>query len=304
VLQRALDRLLSLHDGDRGVLDVAAYGQRALPALRRLLFRREPSGLYQPRCRVVEVLAALGEHEVLIDFLESSHEIADPVEAAGEDAVVNAAARALRGLYDERVFRLLFFLAESRLLAGPIEVLGSWRRLEALPCLVAALADDLARPAAVEALRHYGDLATAALLDSVRQPVRVAGAETESSRRRRRAALALLLDLDPSAHVPADLRGELMCDDDAALSVLGCRLALACGTDGERRIAVERLTGWRGGTTWLVRKEIEDCLVANSAIASPIIAKLTSGVAPHKDGYARTADGQRALRRIAARMQH
>lgn len=36
-IQRALDRLKSLHDGDLGVPDIIACGRRAIPALRALL---------------------------------------------------------------------------------------------------------------------------------------------------------------------------------------------------------------------------------------------------------------------------
>jgi hypothetical protein len=105
-LQRALDRLLSLQDGDQGFLDVVACGSGALPALRRLLFTRDPSGLFQPRCRVVAALSALEVRDVLVaalsalevrdvlaDFLQAPRACADAVEAAGEDAV---ALRALQ----------------------------------------------------------------------------------------------------------------------------------------------------------------------------------------------------------------
>lgn len=45
-LERALEKLISLHEGDRGVLEVVACAARAIPRLRTLLFRREPSGLF------------------------------------------------------------------------------------------------------------------------------------------------------------------------------------------------------------------------------------------------------------------
>jgi hypothetical protein len=93
---RLIDRLRALREADRAVLDLSALGPVAIPALRHFLFRREPSGLYQPRCDAVAALAALRADEVLLDFLEAAPEveIADPVERTGEDAVINAAARA------------------------------------------------------------------------------------------------------------------------------------------------------------------------------------------------------------------
>lgn len=144
-LTRALERLMSLQDGDRGVLDAVACGVDAVAPLRTLLFRREPSGLYQPRCRVVGALAALGARDVLRAFVQTHREISDPVELAGEEAVLNAAVRALRGEQDEAFFWRLVTFAATRRLAGPIELLGGFRRPEALACLVAALADDVVR---------------------------------------------------------------------------------------------------------------------------------------------------------------
>jgi hypothetical protein len=70
-LRAAIDKLRSLHDGDRGVIEIAACGRRAIPALRALLFEREPSGLYQPRCQAVKALAALEAYDVLIEYLKA-----------------------------------------------------------------------------------------------------------------------------------------------------------------------------------------------------------------------------------------
>jgi hypothetical protein len=296
-LPGALTKLMSLHDGDQGVLDTVAHGPAALPALRRLLLRREPSGLYQPRCRVVEAIALLGGHGILIDFLRCAREVADPVEAAGEEAVMNAAARALSEVWDEQVFQLLLSLAESRRLPGPIEVLGAWKRPEALSCLVEALADDLARPVAEEAIRGFRALAIPSLLHAAGEPARIAGAETESSRRRRRAALNLLLDL--SAPVAADLRTELIRDDDAGLSVLGCRFALACGAEGERYIAASRLIDWLERAPQFLRGDIKDCLMAHADIAGPIAEQRLAATPPPADEWSPAADTHRTLTRVA-----
>lgn len=104
----------------------------ARQALRALLFEREPSGLYQPRCLAVRALAALEAYDVLVDYLNAApREAADPVERVGEDAVINAAARALAGLHEARIFELLMSLAETRLLPGAIGALGRFGRVEA-----------------------------------------------------------------------------------------------------------------------------------------------------------------------------
>ena len=132
-MQRALDRLKSLHDGDLGVLDVVACGRRAIPLLRSLLLEGASSGVYHPRCRAVEALAALGAYDVLIEFLSAPREVADPVNRTGEEAVISAAARALADNREERVLPLLLELAKRQPLEGVIDALGSFRCAQAIP---------------------------------------------------------------------------------------------------------------------------------------------------------------------------
>jgi hypothetical protein len=51
---RAIAKLKSLYADDLCIDEVAACGKRTIPALRELLFEREPSGRYQVRRRAVE----------------------------------------------------------------------------------------------------------------------------------------------------------------------------------------------------------------------------------------------------------
>ncbi len=46
-LARALRRLQSLTDSDRGVLEVTACGAAAIPALRAIVLAPDPTGLYR-----------------------------------------------------------------------------------------------------------------------------------------------------------------------------------------------------------------------------------------------------------------
>jgi hypothetical protein len=94
-LTEAINRMMSLHDGDRGLLEVVACGKEAIGPPRFLLFKREPSGIYEPRRRVASALRSLQAYDVLREFLALRREISDPVERTGEDAVINAAAREL-----------------------------------------------------------------------------------------------------------------------------------------------------------------------------------------------------------------
>jgi hypothetical protein len=301
-LERALERIMSLQDGDQGVLDVVACGQEAIPRLRHLLFRREPSGLYQPRCRVVEALAALGAQDVLRAFVDTDREINDPVERAGEEAVLNTAVRALRGEDDEAFFQRLLELASTRRLAGAIELLGTFRRPEALSCLIAALADDLARMAAEDAIRQYGRAAETALLAGATERIMQDGAETESSRRRRRAALGLLLEISGAAGLSRQQRDAWCLDDDPWIALAGCRLALACGAPAERCAAIRRLLDMLPAVDWQVRRDIEDCLIEHGDDARPLIRAAVPAVAPDATDFSRQAEAQRCLIRLARRI--
>jgi hypothetical protein len=57
VTDRLIVRLQGLYDTDRAVMELIALGPCAIPALRRFLFLREPSGIDQPRCDTLAALA-------------------------------------------------------------------------------------------------------------------------------------------------------------------------------------------------------------------------------------------------------
>ena len=166
-IQRAIGKLKSFHDGDIAVLEVVACGYRAIPALRTLLFERDPSGLFQVRVRAVDALEKLGAHEVLVEFLCTPRDVTDPVERLGEDAMISAAARALAYHSDQRVFELLLRLAHRPCLTGVIFALGTSGRPEAIPLLVEALSEDGSRTTAEAALKRIGAAARPALIEAV-----------------------------------------------------------------------------------------------------------------------------------------
>ena len=167
-LRDAIRRIQSLNLGDLAVPDVIACGPAAIAPLRTILFAREPSGLFEARCRTVQALAALGAFDVLTEFLRSRTARADPVEQFGDDAVINAAARALAAVRSDRVFALMTTLAGKRMLPGIIAALGSFDRVDAIPTLVDALVDDDCRPPAEAALRRLGNAAYSALSEAER----------------------------------------------------------------------------------------------------------------------------------------
>ncbi len=273
-----VDKLRSLEEGHRALVEVIACGSRAVPALRALLFQREPDGLFQPRCLAVAALAALKAHDVLIEYLSTLRARADPVEQVGDDAVINAAARALSGRRDERAFELLLSLAEARLRPGVIEALGAFRRAEALPYFAAALADDDCRLAAEAALKNLGVAATQALMTVATFPA-AEEHESDSRLRQRRSALRLLAEtgIDPQAW---PVLRHMMADRDPTLRVFACRLCLAAAPQTEKATAVRRLIALIDDADWLLLAEIEDCLTVYFGEAREVIERALRDTAP------------------------
>jgi HEAT repeat protein len=258
-VQHAVERLRSLHD-EGGVAAAAAAGTRAIPALRALLFEREPSGLYQPRCRAVQALALLGAFDVLRQFLDQVRFPTDPVERTGEEAVVNAAARVLAKTHDGRVFAILQALGQSNPhMIGVIEALGAFGRGEAIPQLVAALAEDCSRTTAEAAIERFGRRALAALLDVAARKPSSGQTESPSALRQRRSVCRLLSTLGvPGAAWPR-LR-PLMWDYDDQICVTACKICLADGPSREHESAKRRLTELLPRANWMLAGEILEIL--------------------------------------------
>lgn len=290
---RAGDRQVNVASRWR-VSEVVAFGKPAVPALRALLFQREPSGLFQIRCRAVEALAALRAYDVLVDFVNNHEATADPIECLGDDAVINAVAQGLKRLHDERVFRLLLHLAQRAALTGVIDALGAYRRVEAIPALIAALEDDASRGSAEAALVKMGRAARTALIMSARQRRPSPGCESESSLRRRRSALKLLGLIGTSRRTWPELRG-LVQDKDPKLSFLACRLGLPNAPAVELHDIVARLLSLWAGADWMLRDEIEQSLVAHFDKLSRILVQYVGAASPCPS---RDPDIERLLHRV------
>ncbi len=300
---RAIVRLTSLHDGDLGVIDAVVCGRRAVPALRAILFNREPSGLYETRRRAVEALAQLHADDVLIDYLSASRAIADPVERTGEEAVINAAARAVATSRDRGVVPLLLQLADRLApLAGVVDTLGALRRIEALPYFIRALAEDFTRSAAEAAIRSLGAQTRPALLTAAGPHLAADEREPVSSTRQRRSALRLYAEFG----APPDPDWLTLCrlteDQDEWNAVLACQIFVKYSTESAKvGAAVRRLISLLASADWPLSEEIEDSLLKHFDRAKPIIEEvLQSGTADAELGLVR-ARTVRALFRVAAR---
>lgn len=261
-LAAALSKLCSIREGDIGVVEAAACGPAAIPALRNILFQREASGLSHIRRHSVEALSRLGAHDVLRDFLTTRQPISDLVEQAGEDAVIDEAARSLGALHDRRDLPLLTSLVQTRNLPGVMEALGHTGNAAAVPLLIRALADDVARPSAYGALIEVGTPAVAPLFAAALQPELIDGRETASSRILRRWAMRLIQILDDgNAALPPGF-ADLLADHDPCVAVRACSLCLArrslLVTPAHLDCLFHALTDCDGS----LAQEIEDVLVS------------------------------------------
>lgn len=255
-----VNRLRRLHDGEAAVMAVAAKGAAVVPALQELLVEREPSGIYQPRCRAAKTLGLVGAFDVLGDFLRLERRFADPIEQSGEDAVVNAAARALTRRKSEADFELLRAIAgKHAYLTGAVEALGSFGRADAVPELGAALGEDHSRFAAEAALAAIGKPAIATLVEIALRAPPAGELEYDRDARHRRSALRVLAKIGVPAPIWPRLR-TLIGDEDSWVATLACGIALtgrgrADGTAARRRLAQLR----NSQDVWL-RMHIEDLL--------------------------------------------
>ena len=298
-LDEALADLRALAHTDRGVLEAIACGAVAVPPLRALLFAPEPSGLFVPRCAAVVALAALGAKDVLIDFLAASHQIADPVSRVGTEAVMDCAARALMRSKNPRLPALLRYLAETSLLPGAIEWLGAHGRIEALPCLIRALGDDVAFPSAITALHNLGAVALPALWRAVLDPSPDGDHETNTSRRRRRAALTVLHDIGADADggaAPAGALQRLTDDRDSGISTAALCWQLDADPAVDRHAVALRLVAALDRDDIAGRYDIELCLERHAGLVRNLLAETD------RANVIMTKAGRRVLGRLAARL--
>lgn len=299
-VEEAIAELKSFHNGDLGLLSVMACGAAAVPALQRLLLERERSGLYQARCRAVEALAALGAHEILIEFLEAERSIADPIERVGEDAVINAAALALANIREQHVFQLLLWLGKRPALTGVIRALSAFGREEAIPLLIDALQEDASRHTAEKGLRKLGRPALEALLEVATAQGPPNQRESETSARRRRSALRLLSEMGISPRTWSILR-PLMHDVDTKIATLACRICLDQAPVAEWPEATRRLIGLLAHEDWMIREDVQNCLAAHFNHVEPEIERFLSQ-APSLDANGpATHQTEIALRHIIER---
>jgi HEAT repeat protein len=266
-VSNAIERLKSLHDGDRVFSEVVAFGIEAVPELRALLFKREPSGLYVARRRAVEALAALNSFDTLGEFLRLNREIEDPVERVGEEVVISAAARLIAQLHEDWVFNLLLDTAERYVLSGVLAGLGEFKRPGSIPLLIRALSEDDVRPTAEAVLRSFGRAARPHLIRAANPPKDRVQPESETNLRARRSAIRVLLDIGVTRRDWPLLR-PLMQDEDLRIAILACMACAGVGTAADRLDAAARLALLRSRGDWLQRQQIDEIAERLAAMRS------------------------------------
>lgn len=256
-LAAALSTINALHGNGEGIAEVVAVGTPAIPALRDILFQREPSGLYQVRCRAAQALGLLGAFDVLEEFLRGPR-CGDPIERLGDDVVVSAGARAIARRKDGKTFALLCDLTRVHPLNGLIAALGSFRRPEAISILIGALDEDEVRQTAEAALSSFGSNAWPFLLDAADHFKRENDV-SESRLRKYRSVLSLLGEASLNPEDIHRLR-PLLTNADLQVSLLACHVALRSESKRARSEACARLRYLRQRVSWLERLQIDQYL--------------------------------------------
>jgi len=269
-IEAVVSDLESLRGGPMASAALVGCGPRAIEPLRRYLLQGKPRGIFQPRQLAVETLAALGARDVLLEYLQRSQRIVDPVVRSSEADVQSTAARALAQWPSEEVYRALKDLAGTRLLPGLVEALGKFRRVEMIPYFLWALGDDDCREAGEEALRNVGAGARPSLIEAAVTPAPSREEEIPSSRSRRRKVLGILADGGVSKIEWRSLRS-LLDDQDTEIAAIASRIALKVGTPSDQAEAVHSLIEILPRADWFLRTYVRGCLADYYAVARPQI---------------------------------
>jgi len=268
--------LFSLIDGELSIAALVGIGERAVPALRRVLLEGQVSTVYLPRQRIVRTLSELGAFGTLREYLLHDKSIADPELKLAEEAVENTAARELGRDPSDENFYVLCELAIRKKLPGAVEALANFRREAAAPVLVAALERDFCRNAALEGILPIYKTAVPYLIESVRSPEPSRSEESPTSLRLRQAAIRLLAEQGVEATAWPALEF-LLHERDEWLQSCAAKIAFSIGkTEPALRILVSHLTS----SDWVLVNEIAEFLRGHLCVAGhEIVRELASASA-------------------------
>jgi hypothetical protein len=260
-VEELIEKLESIHESDRGAAELIAMGYRAVPALRDFLLNGRPSTVFQPRMVAVEVLGKIGGKEVLLEYLKAPSHTSDPATRFAEEAVRSTAARELARWPGEDVAVTLIDVMREKPLPGACDAAGQLRLNSAAPYLVDALADDVNRPRAINALRRILPGAKPLLIETTLRWLasRIGGADPALDRKAL-AAARILSESDVSEEEAAKL-GPLLHSEVPEMAACGARILLSQHSRDIGAIA-GALIGVLARAPWFVRDDIRDLLAA------------------------------------------
>jgi hypothetical protein len=165
-IEALIEKLQSIQEIDQAAIELISIGARAVPALRQFLLTGKPSTVFQPRMAAVEILGQIGAKNVLLEFLRTSVQTSDPAVRFGEIAVRSTAAREIACWPGDDVNTAIMDILRESPLPGACDAAGQLRLNSAAPYLVDALADDVSRPRAMDALRRIFPAASSLLIEA------------------------------------------------------------------------------------------------------------------------------------------
>jgi hypothetical protein len=264
-IERLMESLNSLQDGERVEQLLIAAGQRAIPYLREFLLHTSPRTIAAPRCRAARVLGALGACSTLTAYFSQYQSPQDAAVLFAEDAVRSAVACELMQWRSEATFWTLLKAAEDRATSGLILALGEYSRPESAPLFFRSLEDDLCREDAMNALRKMPDIARDYAVRSI--PGMLSN-ETRGgcAQARCRATLKLLLDLGVSIRDWHDLQAFLF-DDDGNIVLSTAQIGFRVAPSHAYPEIMRRLIAVADGFNWLEEQDATVLLLSHGSFA-------------------------------------
>jgi len=299
---RLVDHLNCLEEGDKTVAKLILRGPAAIEPLKDFLFLGKPSVIYQPRRWAIEALEGIGAKEALAEYLKWKKYLPDPAVRLAEEAVENAAAKALGAWGTDDVFQALLEGVTPQPRIGLVEALGEFKRAEPIPYFIHALEDDVCRSAAAEALRKLGSVAVPHLLEAAVTRIPSPEEETPSSVLRRVSALKLLGEIELTLDSWPLLR-PLLSESPSDVVIAAADIASKLGNPEDKTLAVRRLLEILPSAEWSAREEIETCLVRLYPAAKDILDRETTSRNSLPDEHRVQDRALRTLLRVRRRIE-
>jgi hypothetical protein len=271
-IEKLIQGLDSLHDGERAETMLIASGQQAVPYLSDFLLNTKPRTISEPRCRAVRVLGELGAYTTLLDYFRKRQSPTDAAVLLAEDAVRSLAAHELLGTRSEGTFHILLHAAEQRATGGLLLALGEFRRIESIPLLFRSLEDDLCRESALISLHKVPSFARDYAIHSLEELTNV---RTRSGcvQSRCRATLKLLQELGVSTEEWQKLRSFLF-EEDADVVLSTAQIGFRVASAHDHTPIVQALIRVADKFNWLQERDATKLLNAHAPIARRIASSI------------------------------